>query len=119
MSLYPAGRFPAYRLRRLRQSPALRALVRETQLDVAHLVLPLFVREGSKVRRPIEAMPGVFQLSPDELLREATRAYELGVPAVLLFGIPDRKDARASGAYAANGVVQRAVRLLKQELPQL
>jgi len=88
-------------------------------LDVAHLVLPLFVRDGRKVRRAIAAMPGVFQLSPDELLREATRAHELGVPAVLLFGIPGRKDTRASGAYAANGVVQRAVRLLKQELPQL
>ena len=64
-------------------------------------------------------MPGVFQLSPDELLREAARAHELGVPAVLLFGIPDRKDAKASGAYAANGIVQQAVRLLKKELPQL
>ncbi len=119
MSLYPVGRFPAYRPRRLRQSPVWRALVRETQVDVAHLVLPLFVRGGRKVRRPIAAMPGVFQLSPDELLREAARAHELGVPAVLLFGIPDRKDARASGAYATNGIVQRAVRLLKRELPQL
>jgi len=119
MSLYPVGQFPAYRPRRLRQSPALRALVRETQLDVAQLVLPLFVRSGRKVRRPIAAMPGVFQLSPDELLREAIRAHELGVPAVLLFGIPAAKDARASGAYAANGIVQQAVRRLKKELPQL
>ena len=119
MSLYPVGQFPAYRPRRLRQSPALRALVRETQLDVAQLVLPLFVRSGRKVRRPIAAMPGVFQLSPDELLREATRAHELGVPAVLLFGSPAAKDARASGAYAANGIVQQAVRRLKKELPQL
>ncbi len=119
MSLYPVGQFPAYRPRRLRQSPALRQLVRETQLQVAHLVLPLFVRSGCKLRRPIAAMPGVFQLSPDELLREAARAHELGVPAVLLFGIPDRKDAKASGAYAANGIVQQAVRLLKKELPQL
>jgi porphobilinogen synthase len=93
--------------------------VRETQLHVGQLVLPLFVRNGRKLRRPIAAMPGVFQLSPDELLREAARAHELGVPAVLLFGIPDRKDARASGAYAANGIVQQAVRLLKKELPQL
>jgi porphobilinogen synthase len=119
MSMYPVGQFPAYRPRRLRQSAALRALVRETRVDVAQLVLPLFVRRGRKVRRPIGAMPGVFQLSPDELLREATRAHELGVPAVLLFGIPDRKDAKASGAYAANGIVQQAVRLLKKELPQL
>jgi porphobilinogen synthase len=119
MSLQPVGQFPAYRPRRLRQSPALRALVRETQLSAAQLVLPLFARAGRKLRRPITAMPGVFQLSPDELLLEATRAHSLGVPAVLLFGIPDRKDARASGAYAANGVVQQAVRLLKKELPEL
>src|ERR1017187_9920701 len=119
MSLYPVGQFPAYRPRRLRQSPALRQLVKETHLHVGQLVLPLFVRNGRKLRRPIAAMPGVFQLSPDELLREAARAHELGVPAVLLFGIPDRKDARASGAYAANGIVQQTVRLLKKHLPQL
>jgi porphobilinogen synthase len=119
MSLHPVGQFPAYRPRRLRQSPALRRLVSETRLDVSHLVLPLFVRSGRRVRHPIGAMPGVFQLSPDELLREARRAHELGVPAVLLFGIPERKDARASGAYAVNGIVQQAVRLLKKELPQL
>ena len=103
MSLHSVGQYPAYRPRRLRQSPALRRLVGETQLYVAQLVLPLFVRSGRKTRHPIGAMPGVFQLSPDELLREATQAHELGVPAVLLFGIPDGKDARASGAYAANG----------------
>ena len=119
MSLYPVGQFPAYRPRRLRRSRALRELVRETQLNVAQLVLPLFVRAGRKLRHPIAAMPGVFQLSPDELLREATRAHELGVPAVLLFGIPGRKDAKASGAYAAKGIVQQAVRRLKKELPQL
>jgi porphobilinogen synthase len=119
MNLFPVGQFPAYRPRRLRQSPALRQLVRETQLNAGQLVLPLFVRSGHKLRRPIAAMPGVFQLSPDEVLREAGRAQELGVPAVLLFGIPDRKDAKASGAYAANGIVQQAVRLLKEKLPQL
>src|ERR1039458_4395020 len=99
MNLHPVGQFPAYRARRLRQSPVLRRLVRETQLDAGQLVLPLFVRSGRKLRRPIAAMPGVFQLSPDELLREAARAHELGVPAVLLFGIPNRKDLTASGAY--------------------
>ena len=83
------------------------------------LVLPLFVRGGRKTRHPIDAMPGVFQFSPDELLREATHAQSLGIPAVLLFGIPDKKDAKASGAYAANGIVQQAVRLLKKELPEL
>jgi porphobilinogen synthase len=115
----PTGQFPAYRPRRLRQSPALRELVRETHLNTAQLVLPFFVRGGRKLRRPIAAMPGVFQLSTDELLRDATEAHKLGIPAVLLFGIPDRKDAKASGAYAANGIVQQAVRLLKQELPHL
>ena len=96
----------------------MRQLVAETQLNPRQLVLPLFVRAGRKLRRPIAAMPGVFQLSPDELLQEAP-PRQLGVPAVLLFGIPDRKDAKASGAYARNGIVQQAVRLLKKELPQL
>src|SRR5664280_2154949 len=113
------GQFPACRPRRLRQSAALRRLVAETHLSAAHLVLPLFVRAGRKLRRTIAAMPGVFQLSPDELVREAARAHALGVPAILLFGIPDRKDAKASGAYAKNGIVQQAVRLLKKELPSL
>ncbi len=119
MSLHPAGQFPAYRPRRLRQSIALRQLACETQLNTGQLVLPFFVRSGRRVRRPIPSMPGVFQLSPDELVHEAATAHEAGVPAVLLFGIPDRKDAKASGAYSVNGVVQRAVRALKQELPQL
>jgi porphobilinogen synthase len=113
------GQFPTYRPRRLRTSAALRRLVSETQLDAARLVLPLFVRGGRKIRRPIQAMPGVFQLSPDELVREATQAHALGVPAILLFGIPDKKDAKATGAYARNGIVQQAVRLLKKELPGL
>src|SRR5882672_4988430 len=98
------GQFPALRPRRLRQSAVLRRLVCETQLNVSQLVLPLFVRSGHKARRPIQAMPGVFQLSPDELVREAIRAHALGVPAVLLFGIPDKKDAVASGAYASRGI---------------
>jgi porphobilinogen synthase len=119
MSLYPVGQFPTYRPRRLRQSAVLRQLVRETELRPSQLVLPLFARPGRKLRRPISAMPGVCQLSPDELLREAVRAHEAGVPAVLLFGIPDKKDARATGAYAANGIVQQTVRLLKKELPAL
>ena len=88
-------------------------------MNAGQLVLPLFVRSGRKLRRPIGAMPGVCQLSPDELVRDAAQAQKAGVPAVLLFGIPDKKDAKASGAYAANGIVQQAVRLLKRELPQL
>jgi len=119
MSLKTAAQFPEFRPRRLRQSAALRRLVSETRLHPSQLVLPLFVRRGRKLRRPIGAMPGVYQLSPDELVREASRAFAAGVPAVLLFGIPDRKDARASGAYANNGIVQQAVRRLKQELPEL
>ena len=119
MNQHSMGRFPAYRPRRLRQSAVLRRLVGETHLSAAQLVLPLFVRQGRKIRRPIHAMPGVFQLSPDELVRDTARAIGSGVPAVLLFGIPPRKDARASGAYAANGIVQQAIRLLKKEFPQL
>jgi porphobilinogen synthase len=119
MSLKFVGQFPQYRPRRLRQSPILREMVRETRLHAGQLVLPLFVRSGRKLRRPIAAMPGVFQLSPDELAREAAQAHEAGVPAVLLFGIPETKDDRASGAYAPKGIVQQAVRLLKKELPEL
>jgi porphobilinogen synthase len=113
------GQFPDYRPRRLRSSAALRNLVRETRLGVEQLVLPLFVRAGRRLRQPVNSMPGVFQFSPDELLREAARAHALGVPAVLLFGIPDKKDAKASGAFAKNGIVQQTVRLLKKELPSL
>ena len=111
--------FPVSRPRRLRTSPALRRLVAETSLNVSSLVLPLFARSGRKVRIPTVSMPGVFQLSPDEIVREAAAAHALGVPAVLLFGIPDKKDEKASGAYAKNGIVQQAVRLLKKELPSL
>ncbi len=119
MNLSVLGNFPVNRPRRLRTSPALRRLVAETSLNVNQLVLPLFARSGKKLRRPVAAMPGVFQLSPDEILREATQAQELGVPAVLLFGIPDQKDAKASGAYAKNGIVQQVTRRLKKELPEL
>ena len=107
------------RPRRLRQSVAMRRLVAETQLNVSQLVLPLFARAGKKVRHEIGSMPGVFQLSPDEIVREAAAAHAAGVPAVLLFGIPDKKDIKASGAYAKNGIVQQVTRLLKKELPSL
>src|SRR3984957_21087362 len=117
MSFSAFGEFPTCRPRRLRQLPALRSLVRETSLDASQLVLPLFARPGRKVRRPVAAMPGVFQLSPDEIVREAERAQQAGVVAVLLFGIPETKDEQASGAYARNGIVQQTVRLLKKHLP--
>jgi porphobilinogen synthase len=103
----------------LRQSPTLRRLVAETRLGAEQLVLPLFVCPGKKIRRPVNAMPDVFQLSVDELVKEAERAFALRVPAVLLFGIPAKKDSRASGAYASNGIVQQAVRTLKKAIPGL
>ena len=113
------GSFPEYRPRRLRTSPALRALVRENELSARQLVLPLFVRAGKKVRQPIRSMPGCFQLSIDELIKESVEAHKLGVPAVLLFGIPEKKNEKATEAYAQNGVVQKAVRALKKEIPDL
>lgn len=119
MSSFLMADFPIYRPRRLRQSVALRKMVAETQLNPAQFVLPLFARNGQKLRRPIGAMPGVFQLSPDELVRDATVAFQAGVPAVLIFGIPETKDEQASGAYADDGIVQETVRLLKKELPDL
>jgi porphobilinogen synthase len=112
-------RFPIHRPRRLRQTAALRALVRETTLSAGDLVMPLFVRQGLRGRHPIHSMPGQFQLSVDELVKEAGRAAKLGVPAVILFGIPDRKDEKASGAYAPNGIIPKAVRALKKEFPEL
>lgn len=119
MSSTVLGQFPAYRPRRLRQTAALRALVRETQLDPAKWVLPLFARSGRKLRHPIASMPGVFQLSPDEIVKEAQTAFSAGVSSVLLFGIPDKKDEKASEAYAPKGIVQQTVRLLKKEIPEL
>lgn len=111
--------FPAYRPRRLRRTPTMRALVRETQVSVSDLILPLFVTSGERVRRPIASMPGVDQTSADELLIDAREAHDLGIPAVLLFGIPASKDELGSSAYAADGVVQQAVRVLKREIPEL
>jgi len=119
MSAFLSAGFPSFRPRRLRQSPQLRGLVRETSLTPGQLILPLFVRPGKKLRRPVASLPGVFQLSPDEALREARRAVKSGIPGVLLFGIPGAKDEKASGAFARDGIVQQAVRLLKKELPQL
>ena len=111
--------FPTYRPRRLRRTEALRSLVRETALAASQLVLPLFVRSGTGVRVPVSSMTGVSQTSVDELVRDATSAAEAGVGGVLLFGIPDRKDEIGSGAWDDEGPVQRAVRALKREVPQL
>jgi porphobilinogen synthase len=111
--------FPSYRPRRLRRTPALRALVRETSLSASQLVLPLFVRPGTNLRTPVSSMTGVAQTSVDEMLRDATDAAELGVGGVLLFGIPETKDAIGSSAWDDEGPVQQAVRALKREIPQL
>jgi porphobilinogen synthase len=109
--------FPVYRARRLRRTEALRRLVRETTLMPSQLVLPLFVRNGRNLRRPIDAMPGVSQTSPDELERDVTSAAEAGIGGVILFGIPDHKDETGSEAWAENGAVQTAVRMLKKNVP--
>jgi porphobilinogen synthase len=111
--------FPQLRLRRLRSHPALRRMVRETRLSVDQLIYPLFVRPGSGVRQPIGSMPGQFQLSVDTLVEECRRAQGLGIPAVLLFGIPESKDAVGSGAYAEHGIVQRACEAIKKACPDL
>jgi porphobilinogen synthase len=108
-----------HRPRRLRRSPALRNLVRETQLSVHDFVLPLFVSEKLDQRRPIASMPGVFQWPVSEVADEARRAQDLGLQAILLFGIPEKKDEQASGAYAENGVVQKALRAIKSKCPDL
>ncbi len=97
----------------------MRRMVRETRLSVDQLIYPLFVRPGRNVRQPIKSMPGQFQLSVDTLVEECKSAAELGLPAVLLFGIPERKDAVGSEAYADNGIVQQAVRAIKEALPDL
>jgi porphobilinogen synthase len=111
--------FPATRLRRLRATGLLRAMVRETELTPAHLVQPLFVELGTESRSPVASMPGVERLSISQAVEEAGAAHALGVPAVLLFGIPAGKDPHGSGAYDEEGVVQLAVRALKDAHPEL
>jgi porphobilinogen synthase len=111
--------YPITRMRRLRRTETLRRMVRETRLSRDDLVLPLFAVEGAGVREAISAMPGVFRYSIDTLVTEAKRTRDAGVPAVILFGIPDTKDARGSGADAADGIVQRAVEAIKSAEPDL
>ena len=108
-----------HRPRRLRRSPALRNLVRETQLSAHDFILPLFLSEKIDKRRPIPSMPDVFQLPLKEIVDEAQRAQDLGLQAILLFGIPEQKDELASGAYAENGIVQKALRAIKSKRPDL
>src|SRR5437764_2057541 len=111
--------FPATRLRRLRRTASLRDMVRETRLTPESLVYPLFVCPGEGVRKEVSSMPGVFNLSVDEAVREAKDAHALGVPAVILFGLPEKKDDVATGAWADDGIVQQAARAMKREIPEL
>ena len=110
--------FPQTRLRRLRQHPVLRDLVRETSLSPQDFVLPLFVRPGKGVRKEIASMPGNFQLSIDRLVEEVTNAFELGIRAFMLFGIPASKDAEGSSAWDDDGIVQQALRALRRACPE-
>lgn len=111
--------FPIQRPRRLRRTEVLRRMVRETRLSVDQLILPLFVVPGKGVEKPVASMPGVSQLSVDKTVEECRRIRDLGIPAVILFGIPERKDAEGSEAYAEDGIIPRAVRAIKRDVPEL
>ena len=111
--------FPTTRLRRLRQSEQLRSLVRETRLTPESFVYPLFVCPGEAVRKEVRSMPGVFNLSVDEAVKEARETHALGIPALILFGLPEKKDEVATGAWADDGIVQQAARAIKREVPKL
>lgn len=111
--------FPDYRPRRMRQSEAFRKMVRETTLSVDDFILPLFAVDGKGVKDPIDAMPGQYHWSVDNLVKIARQAYELGVPAIILFGIPPKKDPLGTQAYANEGIVQRAIRAVKNKVPEL
>ena len=111
--------FPEYRGRRLRKNDNFRRLVRETSLSVDDLVYPLFAVPGKSVKKPINAMPGQFQMSVDYIAKEARDAYELGIPAILLFGIPSKKDEQGTGAFIKDGIVQQAIKRVKSEVPDM
>jgi porphobilinogen synthase len=111
--------FPATRLRRLRRTGALRSMVRETRLTPENFVYPLFVCPGEGVRKEVRSMPGVFNLSIDETVKEAREVHSLGIPALILFGLPEKKDEVATGAWDENGIVQRAARAIKAEVSEM
>ena len=111
--------FPIHRLRRLRATPALRDLVRETRLDPKQFILPLFACPGEGVKREIGAMPGNYQMSIDEIVKECAEVQALGIGGVILFGLPESKDDMATGAYDDDGIVQRAIRAIRAETPEL
>ena len=112
-------RFPEYRARRLRRTEALRSMVREVDLTVSDFILPFFVRPGKGIKKPIGSMPGHFQLSPDMLVKELPEPVSRGIPAILLFGIPEKKDPVGSEAYAKQGIVQKSIQQVKQAYPDL
>jgi porphobilinogen synthase len=111
--------FPITRLRRLRRTEQFRSLVRETRLAPSSFVYPMFVCPGERVRKEVRSMPGVFNLSVDEAVKEARDVHSLGIPAVILFGLPDKKDEVATGGWADQGIVQQAARAMKREIPDL
>jgi porphobilinogen synthase len=109
--------YSTYRLKRLRQNENFRRLIRETKLSADNLVMPFFVREGRNIKKPISSLPGNYQLSVDNLLKQVKICRSLGIPAVLLFGIPDKKDESGSGAFAKHGIVQKAIAAIKEKVP--
>ena len=111
--------YPNKRLRRLRYNPIVRDIVRETELSKNDLIYPMFVVPGTKVKNPVKSMPGIFQFSIDELVKECKEVASLGIPAVILFGIPEHKDEKGSEAYDPNGIVQKAIRAIKAEVNDL
>ena len=111
--------YPDYRPRRLRKNENFRRMIRETKLSVDDLVYPLFVTFGKDVKKPITSMPGNFQMSIDYLVKEGQKTKDMGIPAVLLFGIPEKKDETASGAFTEDGIIQRAVREIKDKVPDI
>ena len=111
--------FPDYRPRRLRQNSAFRRMIRETRLHVEDLILPLFAVNGKNVKNPIPSMPDHYQLSLDQLVKTARQAFEIGIPAIILFGVPEKKDELATGAYADKGIVQLGIQAIKEALPDL
>ena len=111
--------FPEYRPRRLRQNETFRRMIRETTLSADDFILPLFAISGKGVKNPIKSMTGHYQLSIDNLIKTARQAFKLGIPAVMLFGIPDKKNSLATSAYAKDGIVQKATRALKKKMPDL
>lgn len=111
--------FPVLRLRRLRKNENFRRMVRETTLTVDDLIYPLFVVPGSNIKEEVGSMPGVFRFSVDELVREVAEIHSLSIPAIILFGIPEKKDEAASDAYSEEGIVQKAIRAIKKEVPEI